>query len=364
MRQRKVLVLGATGLVGFAAAQRFGRDPTWDVVGAARRTPRPLPGVEYVNVDLQDHSGAADLLGQLGDITHLVYAALYEEADVAAGWRHREQMETNLAMLRNALDPLLATSPIEHVTLLQGTKAYGAHVEVMAVPGKERAPRHPHDNFYWLQEDELGARRDDAGFTTTILRPVVIFGEALGAPLNPVPPLGVYAAILRAAGEPLHYPGGNAFVTEAIDADLLADVMHWAADNPAAANQTFNVANGDVFTLRNVWPVVAEAFGMEVGDDRPMRLATELAARTGEWADVHDRFGLASPRDLVAFVDRSLAYIDMLSGYGVTARPAPALVSTVKLRQAGFAGCLDTEDMLVKWIRHHQRLGYFPPRNW
>ena len=61
---------------------------------------------------------------------------------------------------------------LEHVTLLQGTKAYGGHVGPMVVPGRERAPRHPHENFYWRQEDLL---RDMAGgdaFRWTILRPV------------------------------------------------------------------------------------------------------------------------------------------------------------------------------------------------
>ena len=364
MRQRKVVVLGVTGLVGFAAAKRFGQDPLWDVVGGARRTPRPLDGVEYLHVDLQDRDGTATTLGQLTDVTHLVYTALFEKDDVVAGWRHRDQMETNLAMLVNALDPLLDSSPLEHVTLLQGTKAYGAHIETMAVPGKERNPRHEHENFYWLQEDELVARRDAAGFCTTILRPVQVFGEAIGAQLNPLAAIGVYASLLRAAGEPLHYPGGNAFVTEAIDADLLADVVHWAADNPAAANQTFNVANGDVFTLRNVWPVIADAFGMEPGEDRPLRLSEELPARASEWAAVHDRFQLASPRDVIDFVGRSCELLDMVSGYGMDRRPAPALVSTIKLRQAGFGRCMDTEDMFTKWIRHHQRLRYFPPRAW
>ena len=43
------------------------------------------------------------------------------------GWRERDQMETNLLMLRNLLDPLCAlTSGLRHISLLQGTKAYGA----------------------------------------------------------------------------------------------------------------------------------------------------------------------------------------------------------------------------------------------
>ena len=96
-----------------------------------------------------------------GDVTHVVYAALFEKPGLLPGWFERDQMETNQLMLRNLLDPLLGVAAgLEHVTLLQGTKAYGAHVEPMAVPGRERNPRHEHENFYWLQEDDLRRRQE------------------------------------------------------------------------------------------------------------------------------------------------------------------------------------------------------------
>jgi hypothetical protein len=40
-----------------------------------------------------------------------------------AGWQERDQMETNLAMLKNCLEPLGSKS-LRHVTMLQGTKAF------------------------------------------------------------------------------------------------------------------------------------------------------------------------------------------------------------------------------------------------
>jgi len=72
-------------------------------------------------------------------------------------------MQTNLTMFRNILDPLTDHARgLEHVVLLQGAKAYGGHVTAMTVPGRERAPRHPHENFYFLQEDHLLARQHGA----------------------------------------------------------------------------------------------------------------------------------------------------------------------------------------------------------
>src|SRR4029078_12057213 len=90
----------------------------------------------------------------LTDVPPVLFAALYELPELVAGRRDPRQMAVNEAMLRNLLDALqpAARGP-RHITLIQGTKAYGAHVEPAPVPAKERSPRHRHENFYWLQED-------------------------------------------------------------------------------------------------------------------------------------------------------------------------------------------------------------------
>ena len=62
----------------------------------------------HLAVDLQDASACADALSPLPDVTHVVYAALFEKPGLAAGWRERDQMDANLAMLRSAL---LALTP-------------------------------------------------------------------------------------------------------------------------------------------------------------------------------------------------------------------------------------------------------------
>jgi nucleoside-diphosphate-sugar epimerase len=363
--RKKVLVAGVSGLVGSAAARRFAADPDFDVVGVARRRPEGLEGVELVAVDLLDRDACAEALTGHADVTHVVYAALYEMPGLLTGWRDRHQMDTNLAMLRNLFDPLVQAAPgLEHVSLLQGTKAYGAHVEPMRVPGREREPRHLHENFYWLQEDDVRGRQADGSWGLTVWRPVFIFGESLGSHMNAVPALGVYAALQRAAGLPLDWPGGVAPLVEAVDADLLADALHWGATAPQARDETFNVTNGDVFTLRNVWPALADAFGMEVGADVPRSLGAELPGRSAEWAALVDRFGLRAPKDLGAFVGQSFIYADVLSGFGLTAPSPPALLSTIKLRQAGFSACLDTEDMFRDLVERHQAKGLLPPRSW
>ena len=75
-------------------------------------------------------------------------------------------------MLENLFEPLRgAASGLQHVTLLQGTKAYGAHLGPIPIPARERAPRHRHANFYWLQEDYLRARQTGQPWRSTIRDP-------------------------------------------------------------------------------------------------------------------------------------------------------------------------------------------------
>ena len=155
-----------------------------------------------------------------------------------------------------------------------------------------------------MQEDYLRDRQQGAGssWDITILRPQIIFGEAFGSNMNALPALGVYAAVLRDQGRALDYPGGGTSTSEAVDGDLLAEALLWAATSEAAANETFNISNRDVFSIANLWPSIADAFGMEVGEPRP-----------------------------------------------------PSLVSTIKVRQAGFTTCVDTEDMFRRLVASFQQ---------
>jgi nucleoside-diphosphate-sugar epimerase len=301
-------------------------------------------------------------------VTHLVYAALWEMPGLVGGWRDEEHVRVNLAMFRAVLDPLVATADgLRHVTLLQGTKAYGAHLGLpLPVPAKERAPRVEHPNFYFAQEDHLQEARAASGrsFATTILRPQVVYGESVGSPMNLIPVIGAYAALRRDEGLPLAFPGGAPRISEAVDADLLARVIDWAGTAAAARDETFNVTNGDVFAWRSVWPAIAEALGMAVGPDEPARLAEWLPARAARWADLVRRHALAAPADLDAFVGQSPIYADILFGAGSDPSappPPPALVSTIKLRQAGFGDCVDTADMFGRLVRRLRQRRLLPP---
>jgi hypothetical protein len=181
--------------------------------------------------------------------------------------------------------------------------------------------------------------------------------------MNLIPAIAAYGAVLREAGEPLHFPGGAPSVIEVVSADLLARAIAWAGTSPAARNEIFNVTNGDVFVWRHAWPVVADALGMEPGEDRPMLLAEEMPRRAAEWEAIVDRYELRAPRSLDAFVGQSFVYADLLLGYGRDRVPMPQLVSTIKIRQAGFTDCLDSEAVLASWFDQLRSRRLIPPRS-
>ncbi|HEY0182628.1 MAG TPA: NAD-dependent epimerase/dehydratase family protein [Rhodopila sp.] len=358
MAQKTVLVAGATGLVGYAALKHFAKAPDCDVIALSRRRP---PGVEarHVALNLADAAACREAADTLRDVTHLVYAALFELPGLVEGWRNDRQIETNDRMLRNLLGPLMRAAPgLRHVTLLQGTKAYGVHVRPLAVPAREgRSELREQPNFYWAQENYLREVRAGQDWCFTILRPVLIVGEAIGGAMNLIPALGAHAAVMRERGPILPYPGGAERVSQAVDADLLARAIAWAGEAPAARDETFNVTNGDVFTWPNIWPAIANAVGMEPGPDEPFLLQSLGSA---DWDRVRQRHGLTSPA-LADFVGLSLEYADYQMRYGHTEPGPPAIVSTIKIMQAGFHEVIDTELMFRKWFKVLQKKRLLPP---
>jgi nucleoside-diphosphate-sugar epimerase len=347
-----VLVAGASGLVGEAAVEAFARRG-WEVIAVSRRPPEPVGGTatRHIALDLTDAAACRAAVSGLSEVTHVVYAALFEKPGLIAGWRERDQMDTNQAMLRNLMTPLAeAAKGLKHVTLLQGTKAYGAHIHPkIPLPARERAPRDDHENFYWLQEDDLRALAKAKGFGWTIFRPQIIVGAAWGAAMNPLIAIAAYAAIRRELKLDLAYPGGVAQVMELVDPRLLGEAFVWAAGAANAVGETFNVTNGDVYAWREVWPALAAAFGMTQGPDAPSKVAPFLTEHAQVWDRIVQKHGLR-PIAIETLVGESHHYIDALLRAGVDVLTPPILVSTIKLRQAGFGDCYDSEDTLRHWL--------------
>ncbi len=361
MRSPVVLIAGASGLVGTAAASEFAQHG-WEVITASRRRPVLLapPGRRHVTLDLGDADACARAAAGLGEVTHVVYAAVQEAPGLIGGWTDAARIALNGAMLRNLMDPLSRAANLEHVTILQGTKAYGSNVRRMRVPARESQPRVEHPSFYWLHEDYITAKSAAAGFTYTIFRPQLIVGPNWGVAMNLPPVIGAFAAICHATGTPFGFPGGAEWVWEAADVRLVARAIRWAATAPQARGQTFNLTNGEVFSFRDMWPALAEVLGMPPAADAAIRLAGFLPAHASVWDDIVRRHGLR-PIPLEALLGESHHYADLCFAYGRSESPPPTFVSTVKIKQAGFTDALDTEQSFRHWLAHLTELGVLPP---
>lgn len=358
-----MLVAGASGVIGAATVEHVLDHTDWRVVALSRRPPqvRSSRPFTHLPVDLRDADAVAAVAELLSEVTHLVYSALFEKPGLVDGWVEADQMATNDRMFHHLLGALVnsGSAALEQVTLMQGTKAYGAHLHPIPVPARERAARDDHANFYFLQEDHLREVAERTGLRWTVLRPQVVLGGAVGAAMNLVPVLGAYAAVCRAIGEPFGFPGGPSYVWEATDARLCAQALLWAAQEPAAAGEIFNVTNGDVLEWRNLWPAVADALGTEPGPDRRRGVAEFLRGHAQVWDDVVRRHGLVG-LTLEQLVGESDHYADLCFNLGELDEVFPRFVSGIKIRQAGFTPCYDTEQTLRYWLTRLVEERYLP----
>jgi nucleoside-diphosphate-sugar epimerase len=266
--------------------------------------------------------------------------------DLISGWQHRQQIEYNTIMFQNLMSCLVECAPnLTHVSLLQGTKAYGIHVEPMKAPAKESWPRHQHENFYWYQEDILKNLQKDGDWSFNIWRPQVVFGAASGSPMNLVAAVAAYATICRELEIPCCYPGGgHPIITEATDAHLFAEALEWAFKEPESHNQTYNITNGDVLIWPHLWPMVCEYFQVAAGEPKEDILSESMPKMEKVWLNIVEKYNL-NKLTLKELVGGSWQFLDRAMRPG--GRPAPpSLVSTIKIRQAGFTSCLSTDQSL------------------
>lgn len=357
-----VVIAGASGLVGGAAAQRFA-ELGWQVHGMSRRAPaEPVAGVEYHSVDLLDENACGKFARKVGPVTHLVYAAINETAgSLVESWYDRDHAGRNTRMLANLLDALLSSSPaMEHVTIVHGGKAYAiADPAPLDIPLRETLPRPEGDNFYFGQEDVLLDRAKGGHFSWTVLRAMIVVGGSRDSNLNGLLATCVLAALRRDAGKPLDLPAGatSGALIEMTDVDLLADGIAWASTTPEAANRIFNITNGDVFAWRNLWPVIADTIGVEAGDARSYSVRDEIAAESERWGALVRRHELPVPTDPFEYLGESAALAD----YALAADRS-VVTSTIAIRQAGFSRFIDTASSVRSWINRWRDMGMLPPR--
>jgi nucleoside-diphosphate-sugar epimerase len=333
------LIAGASGVVGRGLVRYLARQNDWEVIGVARRAPAVALGCSLVQVDLADAAACRAQLGQLRRVTHMLYCG--RAAPTAAG---KEPIDLNLAMLRNLLDALEPAAPgLQHVHLLQGSKFYGSDLGPYKTPARESDPRVAENNWYYAQQDFIIERSRGKTWRWSASRPHAICDGEPDIARSLPKVIAVYAAIAKELGEPLTFPGTAAnfhALYQCVDATLLAQAIAWMVTTPACADQAFNVTNGDFIRWENLWPRFAGYFGMPVGQVKTVKLQQSMADKGPVWERIVARHALRP----VAYKDTALwSYGDFVftPGYDI-------MSDTLKLRQAGFDRCMDTEKMFIE----------------
>ena len=348
---RRVIVAGAQGVIGRAAAIRLAAQADTEVFGLSRRTEPAITGVKAISVDLLQADQVRERLSDVRNITHLIFAAYIEKRTAA------ERSAFNVAILRNLLDAVETNSPeLRHITFYQGGKAYGADLGPFKTPAREDDPRLMPPNFYYDQEDLVRERQNGKAWSFTGLRPEAVCGFAVGNPMNLLMVIAVYAAISKELGIPLRFPGTEAAyraLYQVTSADILAEATDWAGTASTARNEIFNLTNGDYFRWQHMWPKIARVFEMKLADPVPMPLATYMADKASLWDGMVAKYGLqATPYESIA----SWRFGDSIFASGFD-----NITSTIKARRAGFHACIDTEEMFETQIRQLSADRVIPP---
>jgi nucleoside-diphosphate-sugar epimerase len=359
---RRIAIAGASGVIGSAAVETFA-EAGFEVLAISRRPPVVAAGTAFTHVplDLADSDACRAGIACHGPISHLIYAAVAEAPGLASGWSDASLISANARMFANLVEPL--AKDLEWAGLLQGTKAYGAHLHPIRLPARESSPRDRHANFYFEQEDTLRTLAARHDLRWTILRPQIVFGSAPGAAMNPVAAIGAYAVLCRELGRPFSYPASGPLVWETADAGLIARSLLWASGDEAAHGETFNLTNGDVFVLHDDWDEIAAALGLRAGPSQPGGIAEFLESPEARdaWQHLAVREGLRF-QELGDLLGQSHRYVDLLlSEQMIAKRSLPTLVSTVKVRKAGFGECHDSLASLLHWLGRMEALRLLPP---
>ncbi|OKP86861.1 NAD-dependent dehydratase [Paenibacillus helianthi] len=336
--RKTALVVGANGVIGRNLIEYLVTLPEWDIIGISRRGGEDTSRVRYIAADLLSPEDSRRRLEALPEVTHIFYAA-YQERPTWA-----ELVPPNLAMLVNVVEAIEPRAHhLQHISLMQGYKVYGAHLGPFKTPARETDANHMPPEFNIDQQNFLEKQQLGKSWTWSAIRPSVVCGFALGNPMNLAMVIAVYASLSKELELPLRFPGKpGAYhsLLEMTDAGLLAQATVWAATDTRCANQAFNITNGDLFRWDELWPKIAAFFGLDTAPPLPMSLSVVMEDKEQLWNGMVEKYGL-EPN----------SYQDVSSwGFGdfVFSWDYDFFADGSKARRFGFHEFIETEVMFMR----------------
>ncbi len=349
MTGKVAVILGGTGMVGANMAQLLDREGDWDVTIVSRRAPEFDTRARHVTCDMSDPEDCRRQLGTLGNATHIFWTGH------ATGTRWVDKVAQDTDLFRNAMTAIEAATPdLQHVCLLQGSKYYGRHLGPFKTPAKESDARHFPPNFYYTQEDFLKELAQGKSWSWSLMRPHIVCGYAR-SDINVPKPLAVYATLCKKLGLPLRFPGPEAAfraVHCASDVELLNKGMLWAATEPGCANEAFNMVNGDHFRWVNLWPRIADYFGLENGGVQQIDLEAMMADKEPLWNEIVREHGLL-PTPFAEAANWHFANYAFAPTWDI-------MLDNTKARRFGFNEFVDSEQMFFRIFDSFREQRFIP----
>jgi len=303
------LVTGATGITGSAVVKHLLKSSQWTKIVTLSRSQKPScddSKISHATIDLNgDAKDMASHLKDVGQVDYVFFCAYLADPDEG------QALKINGAMLKNFIDALRDLGHLKHLKrfiLVNGLKQYCVHLGVTKMPMVETddwlegEPWPP--NFYYEQQHILSdaAAADANQWTWVVTYPQDVIGVAQANFMNLATALGLYASIFSSASEnkELAFPGCKdnymAF-NNWTSSKLHAEFCEWAALEPKAGNEAFNVVNGDTESWQNLWPKLCERYGAKV--------PVSMFSKDGKYKDFESTYvDMATPPPLWHYAEK------------------------------------------------------------
>lgn len=374
---KTALITGASGITGSAIVEYLVKNTTkneWsDIIITARSPPKLSvsdPRIQFVALDFTKDTNelSKQMSNSCSSVTHAYFSSYVHKDDFA------ELNSANQALFENFLDALLqVASKLENCTLQTGGKYYNVHLHPVPSPASEEQPREgrAQDNFYFPQEDHLAKRQAGQKWSWNVVRPEAIIGSTIKPNgMNSALTYALYFLICKELGQEAPMPTNQRYwsgTDDCSDARLLAEFTIWASTTKAASNQAFNMANGDYFAWRYMWPRIASFLGAKASSEQTFTkslpeegvpqqefsLSQWAADKRAVWERLCDKAGLTEAK--ASFDAGTWQYQDW-----VFQRSWSATLSMSKARSYGWKGYKDSYDSITETFQRFRELKQIP----
>lgn len=298
---KHALIVGASSIVGYQLAKLLLLEGDWKVTGIARQVKdyvKKIKGYKIIECDLLSPQEELKriLEPSVKDVTHVFFMTWIPKPT------EEEQIKVNQALFKTVIDTVEdASSCLEHLYLQTGSKYYAMHLGPkggMVTPCKEEDPRIG-PNFYYALEDYLVESATRRNLQWSVARPPCILGFTVDTAMNMGVSFAVYALVMKELGKPLIFPWGQKAFScfrEFADNRVVARFISWMINEnyPQNKNQAFNVTNGDLYRMEQLWHHIADYFGLEVEvtHDTNFKLSKFMDENKETWNRIVTRHGL------------------------------------------------------------------------